>query len=188
MATMIRKTATPELIQSALAKVDWAAVDAQTDEDISRNVADDPDAAPILGPGRDGFCYRADRPQKIGYFASSIRFQVPCADGSVAGLGTKNRKRPDAPALAYLRVIAREPAVVARALRPEGRMGEETTLYSNGGAGWVGTGNYVVSGVNAGSSNFVVTMPAKPTESVFFQNSGMSPANSQVRKWPSYPP
>ena len=31
----------------------------------------------------------------------------------------QNRKQPDAPALAYLRVIAREPDMVARALRRE---------------------------------------------------------------------
>jgi putative transcriptional regulator len=44
----------------------------------------------------------------------SARYRVP--------IGTlrdweQNRKQPDAPALAYLRVIAREPDMVARALR-----------------------------------------------------------------------
>jgi putative transcriptional regulator len=44
----------------------------------------------------------------------SARYHVP--------IGTlrdweQNRKQPDAPALAYLRVIAREPDMVARALR-----------------------------------------------------------------------
>ena len=46
----------------------------------------------------------------------SARYHVP--------IGTlrdweQNRKQPDAPALAYLRVIAREPDMVARALRRE---------------------------------------------------------------------
>jgi putative transcriptional regulator len=31
----------------------------------------------------------------------------------------QNRKQPDAPALAYLRVIAREPGMVAKALQHE---------------------------------------------------------------------
>ena len=39
---------TPELIEPGRAGSDWAAVDAQTDEDIARHVASDPDAAPIL--------------------------------------------------------------------------------------------------------------------------------------------
>jgi hypothetical protein len=38
---------TPELVQQALWETDWAAVDAQTDEDIARHVADDRDMAPI---------------------------------------------------------------------------------------------------------------------------------------------
>nr|WP_288006543.1 helix-turn-helix domain-containing protein [Acidiphilium sp.] len=43
----------------------------------------------------------------------AVRYHVP--------VGTlrdweQGRKQPDAPALAYLRVIAREPAIVARAL------------------------------------------------------------------------
>jgi hypothetical protein len=40
-----------EMVQQALRETDWAAVDAQTDEDIARNVASDPDAAPILSEG-----------------------------------------------------------------------------------------------------------------------------------------
>lgn len=40
---------TAELIQQALQETDWAAVDAQTDADIARQVARDPDAVPILG-------------------------------------------------------------------------------------------------------------------------------------------
>jgi putative transcriptional regulator len=59
-------------------------------------------------------------PSRHGPIASraefSTRYHVP--------IGTprdweQNRKRPDAPALAYLRVIAREPGMVARALQRE---------------------------------------------------------------------
>ena len=37
---------TPEMVAAAVANTDWQAIDAQTDEDIARNVASDPDAAP----------------------------------------------------------------------------------------------------------------------------------------------
>lgn len=50
---------TPKIAEQAVRDTDWAAVDAQTDEEIARNVAEDPDAAPILtGAGcrmRNGF-------------------------------------------------------------------------------------------------------------------------------------
>jgi len=39
---------TSERVAQAIANTDWAAIDAQTDEDIARNVAEDPDATPIL--------------------------------------------------------------------------------------------------------------------------------------------
>ena len=42
---------TPELMATTLGATDWRAVDAQTDEDIARNIAVDPDAAPILTYG-----------------------------------------------------------------------------------------------------------------------------------------
>ena len=42
---------TPELVAKAVDATNWQAVDAQTDDDIARNVADDPDAAPILTDG-----------------------------------------------------------------------------------------------------------------------------------------
>jgi putative transcriptional regulator len=39
---------TSERVAQAIANTDWAAIDAQTDEDIARNVAEDSDATPIL--------------------------------------------------------------------------------------------------------------------------------------------
>jgi hypothetical protein len=39
---------TPEMTAKAIGETDWRAVDAQTDADIARNVAADPDAAPII--------------------------------------------------------------------------------------------------------------------------------------------
>jgi putative transcriptional regulator len=106
---------TPEIVAKAIAETDWRAVDAQTDEDIARNVAGDPDAAPILADGEIAAAIARGVRKRLGLSqaAFAARFRVP--------LGTlrdweQGRRQPDAPALAYLRVIAREPEMVARAL------------------------------------------------------------------------
>jgi putative transcriptional regulator len=106
---------TQAMVQQALQETDWAAIDAQTDADIARQVAGDPDAAPILSEaGTAAAIIRSVRKQLgISQAEFAARYHVP--------IGTlrdweQNRKQPDAPALAYLRVIAREPGIVARAL------------------------------------------------------------------------
>ncbi|WP_448207878.1 helix-turn-helix domain-containing protein [Azospirillum sp. sgz302134] len=43
MATV---TVTDDMVQKALADVDWDAIDAMTDEDIARQIVENPDAAP----------------------------------------------------------------------------------------------------------------------------------------------
>jgi putative transcriptional regulator len=99
----------------ALAATDWQAIDAQSDGDIARNVAHDLDAPPMLTGGETAAAIVRTVRKRVGLsqvdFAA--RFHVP--------VGTlrdweQNRRQPDAPALAYLRVIAREPDMVARAL------------------------------------------------------------------------
>ena len=109
---------TPALVAKALEAVDWKGLDARTDEAIARNVADDPDAAPILSNGETVAAMARTVRKRLGLsqveFAS--RFHVP--------VGTlrdweQNRRRPDAPALAYLRVIASQPDMVARVLTAE---------------------------------------------------------------------
>ena len=107
---------TRALVEEALRETDWAAADAQTDEDIARHVASDPDAAPILSEAETAASIvRAVRKQLgISQAEFAARYHVP--------IGTlrdweQNRKQADAAALAYLRVIAREPAMVARALQ-----------------------------------------------------------------------
>jgi len=103
---------TPELVAGALAATDWQAIDAQSDGDIASNVAHDPDAPPMLTSGETAAAIVRKRlGQSQVDFAA--RFHVP--------VGTlrdweQNRRQPDAPALAYLRVIARDPDMVARAL------------------------------------------------------------------------
>lgn len=115
---MVTVKVTPALIQEALQKTDWAAVDAQTDEDIARHVASDPDAAPILNEAETAAAITRSVRKRLGLSQAEFaaRYHVP--------IGTlrdweQNRKQPDAPALAYLHVIAREPDIVARALAGE---------------------------------------------------------------------
>jgi putative transcriptional regulator len=109
---------TPAKIREALQETDWAAIDAQTDEEIARNVAEDPDAAPILSAAETASALARTVRKRLGISQAEFaaRYHVP--------IGTlrdweQNRKQPDAPALAYLRVIAREPVMVARALERE---------------------------------------------------------------------
>ena len=106
---------TPELLAEAVAATDWQTLDAQTDEDIARNVADDPDAAPLLTDAEAAAAIVRTVRRRLGLSQAQFaaRYHVP--------VGTlrdweQNRRQPDATALAYLRVIAREPDVVARAL------------------------------------------------------------------------
>jgi len=106
---------TPEMAAKAVGETDWRAVDAQSDADIERSVGGDPDAAPILTDGEIAAAIARGVRKRLGLSQGDFakRFRVP--------LGTlrdweQGRRRPDAPALAYLRVIAREPEVVARAL------------------------------------------------------------------------
>jgi putative transcriptional regulator len=106
------------MVRQAVQETDWAAIDAQTDADIARNVAADPDAAPLLSAAETAAAIARSVRKRLGISQAefSARYHVP--------VGTlrdweQNRKQPDAPALAYLRVIAREPDMVARALRRE---------------------------------------------------------------------
>jgi putative transcriptional regulator len=106
---------TPELLAKALGATDWQAVDAQTDEDIVRNVASDPDAVPILTAGETAAAIARTVRKRLGLSQAEFaaRFHVPA--GTLRDW-RQNQRQLDAPALAYLRVIAREPEMVARAL------------------------------------------------------------------------
>jgi putative transcriptional regulator len=106
---------TPQMVAKAVAATDWRAVDARTDEEVARGVADDPDAPPILTDGQTAAAIARSVRKRLGISQAEFaaRFHVP--------VGTlrdweQNRRQPDGPALAYLRVIAREPEMVTRAL------------------------------------------------------------------------
>jgi putative transcriptional regulator len=97
---------------------DWAAVDALTDEQIEAAVRDDPDAAPINFFEQPGFV-RVPNVKKLRErlgltqeaFAATYRIPV----GTLRDW-EQCRKFPDAPARAYLTVIARNPGAVASLL------------------------------------------------------------------------
>ena len=108
---------TPTMVAEAIADTDWAALDALTDEDIARAVESDPDAAPILGEAETAAALVRSARRRLGLTQAQFaeRFHLP--------IGTlrdweQDRRQPDAPAFAYLRVIAREPEAVTRALAP----------------------------------------------------------------------
>lgn len=108
---------TQDLIETSLRAIDWPAQDAKTDDDIAREIATNPDAAPILSAAQTAAAITRLIRQRLCITQTEFaaRYQIP--------IGTlrdweQNRKQPDAPAMAYLRVIAREPEIVARALIP----------------------------------------------------------------------
>jgi putative transcriptional regulator len=97
---------------------DWAAVAALTDEQIEAAVRDDPDAAPINFFEQPGFIRIPNVKrirERLGLtqeaFAATYRIPVGTLRDWEQG-----RKLPDAPARAYLTVIARNPQAVAELL------------------------------------------------------------------------
>jgi putative transcriptional regulator len=112
---MTRIRVTPETVEAAKRAVDWARVDGMTDAEIERGIAADPDAAPAMSDAeisaaRVRWVRRATGLSQEQFAA---RYRIP--------VGTlrdweQARTGPDAAALAYLRVIEREPEAVARAL------------------------------------------------------------------------
>lgn len=110
---------TPNMIKQAIGETDWPAQDALTDADIARQVATNPDAAAILTDAETAASIVRTVRKHLGIsqVAFAARYHIP--------IGTlrdweQARKHPDAPALAYLRVIAKEPDMTARALAVTG--------------------------------------------------------------------
>jgi putative transcriptional regulator len=106
---------TPEMVRQAIEQTDWAAQDALTDQDIARQIDSNPDAAAALSDAETAASLVRTVRKRLGISQAvfAVRYQIP--------VGTlrdweQARKHPDAPAMAYLRVIAKEPDVTARAL------------------------------------------------------------------------
>jgi putative transcriptional regulator len=114
---------TNEMAEAALRDIDWTVSDSVTDEEIERQVAENPDAAPLLTDeelNRAEFGSRVRRLRlklNLSQPVFAERFQIPVASLRDWEHG---RRMPDAATRAYLIVIEREPEAVQRALG-EGR-------------------------------------------------------------------
>ena len=109
-------------LEKARRETDWARLDAMTDEDIARQIEENPDAAPditeallsgrtALLPTVDVKVVRAKTSMSQRQFAEA--FGIPLRTLQEWEQG---RAYPDATAITYLRVIEREPDAVLRAL------------------------------------------------------------------------
>jgi putative transcriptional regulator len=99
---------------------DWSAADALTDEEIHAAAMADPDARPMTEEEWDAAplvprVTTIRRALKLSQEEFAARFHIPA--GTLRDW-EQGRCEPDAAARAYLRVIAREPEVVRRALEP----------------------------------------------------------------------
>ncbi|TAN58895.1 MAG: hypothetical protein EPN26_00870 [Rhodospirillales bacterium] len=108
---MQRRKISPRMSRAALRATDWAAIDAMTDREIARQIADDADVAPELLPV-DVKAIRSATGLSQGLFAK--RYKIP--------VGTlrdweQGRKQPDTTARAYLWVIGKNPKMVAESLK-----------------------------------------------------------------------
>lgn len=111
-----------------LAQIDWRKFDATDDETIARQAAWDPDTAPVIGAGEllsVGRRVTADEIEDVR--ALRIRLglsQEAFADRFGFSVATirqyeSRRRTPSGPVRVLLRVIAREPEAVTRALGGE---------------------------------------------------------------------
>jgi putative transcriptional regulator len=101
-------------------KFDWSAFDALTDEEIHAAAMADPDARPMTEEDLERMplvprVTTIRRALKLSQEEFATRFHIPA--GTLRDW-EQGRCEPDAAARAYLRVIAREPEVVRRALEP----------------------------------------------------------------------
>ena len=111
-----------------LAKIDWTKVDAATDAEIARQAAEDADTAPIFSPAEILAAGRRIDPAaaedvralrtRLGLsqeaFAARFGFSVDAIRQYES-----RRRTPTGPVRTLLRVIAREPDAVTRALAGE---------------------------------------------------------------------
>ena len=106
MADRISETA-----RAALATTDWATIDAMSDDDIARQIAADPDAAPDMAPQIDVRAIRRAVGMTQTQFADVYEFSVRTIQEWERGA-----KRPSGPARTLLRAIKGDPEGLRRAL------------------------------------------------------------------------
>jgi putative transcriptional regulator len=107
---------------SAPTKTDWARIDAMTDEDIARQIAEDPDVAPDMSEA----LARGEFVRLYVFDVYGLRTRMSLSHAAFAerfGLDAEEVRSwearggvPDETIRTYLRVIEREPEAVARAV------------------------------------------------------------------------
>jgi len=97
--------------RDALAVTDWAKIDAMTDDDIARQIASNPDAAPDIAPEVDVRAIRRAAGMTQAEFAAAYEFSIRTVQEWERGA-----KRPSGPARTLLRAIKADPEGLRKAL------------------------------------------------------------------------
>ena len=97
--------------REALAATDWSKVDAMTDENIARQIASNPDAAPNMAPEVDVRAIRRAAGMTQAEFAAAYEFSVRTLQEWERGA-----KKPSGPARTLLRAIKADPEGLRKAL------------------------------------------------------------------------
>lgn len=97
--------------RDALASTDWGKIDAMTDEDIARQIASNPDAAPDMAPEIDVRAIRRAAGMTQAQFATAYEFSIRTIQEWERGA-----KKPSGPARTLLRAIKADPEGLRRAL------------------------------------------------------------------------
>jgi len=100
-----------EAARRALASTDWNKIDAMTDEDIARQIAANPDAAPDMAPEIDVRAIRRASGMTQAQFAAAFEFSIRTVQEWERGA-----KRPSGPARTLLRAIKGDPEGLRKAL------------------------------------------------------------------------
>ncbi len=97
--------------RDALAEADWSKIDAMTDEDLARQVAANPDAAPDMAPEIDVRAIRHAAGMTQAQFADTYEFSIRTVQEWERGA-----KKPSGPARTLLRAIKADPEGLRKAL------------------------------------------------------------------------
>jgi putative transcriptional regulator len=98
----------------AVAEPDWERLDAMTDSDIARQIAENPDAAPDMTEALASPPVRILR-RRLGMSQEQFAVAFRIAVGTVRDW-EQGRRQPDGPARSLLTIIEREPEAAKRAL------------------------------------------------------------------------
>lgn len=120
-----KKVMTAEEREALLKSVDWAAIDATTDDDIARQIAEDHDVAPDLSDAPPSSLTVRHPPGAVNVRAIRAKFDLTQNEFAARfgfALGTlrdweQGRATPEGPARTLLLIIDQHPDVVEDVLR-----------------------------------------------------------------------